>query len=146
MSRRKNAIRLNPDASVFDATVTINFQSVDPTFLQHLRRLVKYIRSHGRAPGRNYRSPDGLNTGLWFEQCQANPHLLTYEQRALLLCIPGVRLCTGTVTSLPLGYRTATEKKLWDRVSAWADNEVYDAGTRQARHNAMRTRMAAHAS
>ncbi|MGP9761201.1 hypothetical protein [Corynebacterium sp. AOP12-C2-36] len=134
-------------ASVFDATVMINFQSIDPTFMAHLRRVVIYTRTHGRPPGVTYRSRDGLNSGAWLQQCQAAPHALSIEQRALLLSVPGVRLSLDpSLCRLPMGYRSDSEEKLWRRVSAWADNPVYDAGTRRARYNAMRLRIQAAAA
>lgn len=138
-----SAKKKSAPSSVFDAAVTCNFQSIDPVFMQHIRRMVHYRRAEGRLPGPHYRSQDGLDTGAWLVRCQHNPHVLTPEQRAILLSVPGVRLSLDPgLSRLPMGHRGETESKLWSRVAAWSDNEVYDPGTRRARHNAMKLRMA----
>lgn len=124
--------------SVFDRTVLINFQAVDPTFRMNLRRVVRYQLENHRLPDRTYRSPDGVAAGEWLAQCQRNPHILTENERAMLLCIPGMKLSPARrLTELPLGHASESEKKLWTRVSAWAVDEQFDAGSRKARHQAM---------
>lgn len=111
---------------LFDDHLSVNFEAMPEDFQRYLRRFVIHVDTRGGIPAASTVDSQGVPIGKWYASLVACPHLLTIEQRATLLAIPGVQFYPTRGGFTPLSATSSARTTLWNRLRAWARDPMSD--------------------
>lgn len=113
--------------SVFAQNRAYDFERFSPDFKTHLKALVVHVQRYGGLPASTTRH-GGVNLGRWVAAVQANPHVLSEAQRAVLLAVPPMFLSAEPrpMSSVETVPPDPDKSVLWERLQRWADDPLRD--------------------
>lgn len=131
------------EPDLYSRHVGICFEAMPSDFRTGLRELVRHVADKGGLPSPSTVTPSGYRVGRWYARTIDCPHILTIEQRAALLTIPGVAFTPPRGARVAFDPPTEARATLWQRLQVWADDPMADAICRRFIHGRAARRAAA---